>query len=354
MKIHYHSLILAALFAAALLSPTALGDSCTYAGDVNEVRSYNGEKEVIRLGLEYVDCSSSILYNELHLKKSGTDEDRARYNRFLEADRARLPQLREAWKAAILAHPEQVNDLISISHLGDHTPLLLAVQANDYELAKLLLNMGAIPFLTNEDGQDAFLPEVICTPYPGPDEIWYKQAPEISKLIQEARRGYNLHEICLRAQQAGHVLREWTPRREFKPLKADIPAKTGERAYLYADESRNGAWEWALNAASWHFSKHVVAVKVVAQRLEGKPGLAKATVMRCLVEDVINGDTPAGSMVEYHYYPETPVMLEGRRLIICANDIQDGKVVEPDPYVYSRDTHYKAFMQVKGDRENNK
>ncbi len=233
MKTSYTCIAMAVAFCAAVCTPAAAADSCTYAGEVTEECVYPGRKEVINLGLEYVKGVSEVLLYEARMSKESDPRRRGIWAKYEQKAREQLPQLRAAWKAA------------------------------------------------------------------------------------------------------------------------NTPAQTGERAYLYDDERDNTSWEWALNTAHNHFFNHVVVARVQGERLEGPEGFAKATVVSCKVERVINGDTTAGSELEFRVYPEEPTngSAIGTALIICAHDIREGKVVEVDPYLYGYEHYYEAFMKVKADRE---
>lgn len=56
------------------------------------------------------------------------------------------PENRENLLAALKEYPEQVNDF-HYDH-GEYSPLLIAIQQNDYELVKYMLNLGAEPMCT--------------------------------------------------------------------------------------------------------------------------------------------------------------------------------------------------------------
>ncbi len=350
MKTPCAFITLAAALCAAAFTPAAMADSCTYAGDVTEARLWPGDKDVIRFGMAYVESCTMLRFSEYQLTKSADAAHVQRWTSRRDDARAGQAELRRLWKAAILAHPEQVNDLWSSGHDGPFTPLHLAAQAEDTEMMELLLKMGAIPFLCDTDGKDAYLPHMLASPWPHPHGWSRIPDPKVLGIITQARAGYNLLEICLRAQQAGHTLNEWYPERPHLDAAAHRPATDGERAYLYADEKLNSSWERALNDAHRHFRNEIVAARVIEQREEGEPGLAKATVVVCRVDSVIEGNCRPGSVVEYRIYPEEPVDMMGRRLIISAEKIEGGKVVEADPCVFGYESHHKAFRKVERDR----
>ena len=57
------------------------------------------------------------------------------------------PENREKLMAALKEHPEQVNDF-QYDH-GEYSPLLIAIQQNDYELVNHMINLGAEPMCTD-------------------------------------------------------------------------------------------------------------------------------------------------------------------------------------------------------------
>ncbi len=184
MKTPYHSIILAAAFAAALFSPTAL--ACPADASAPRVAYAGVPEQGIRAEADQHVLTAAFNYL---LLKSDSDVPGGGVYTWQEA--------RAQFRKAILQYPDEVNDcLYGCGHLlpgaiGDGlvglTPLWVAACLKDTELVILLLEKGAYPFCP-----DAGRLERI---------IWDPNTPyELRMALSEARQKYNVLEAVIQSR----------------------------------------------------------------------------------------------------------------------------------------------------------
>lgn len=100
----------------------------------------------------------------------------------------------EAFEQRILrlisAYPHEVNDIAASEGIA-FTPLMYAIQTGRATLVQALLEHGAIPFHIRGDRDLLDYTQQFCT-----QEI----SPEITRLVREAQKTYNLIDIIARSR----------------------------------------------------------------------------------------------------------------------------------------------------------
>ena len=160
------------LIAALLSNSVILAEPVTYPGNPNHPEFGNKH---------YTGYSSPLLEDMFNLATIKINH----WTKNREGET--LETVRERIISRIKEHPEEVNDY-GYQDGGGATPLSMAIMSNDIEIAKLLLENGAIPF-----------PPVGCT-------FWKDTAPkeseytEILQIVANAqKKSYPLFEIILKS-----------------------------------------------------------------------------------------------------------------------------------------------------------
>lgn len=108
----------------------------------------------------------------------------------------RVAEARQELIKRVEMYPDEINDTYWAHHAFEMSPLYAAVIGNDDILVKFMLDQGALPFFPDYSYEDL--------------EI----SKDVQALLSQARRRYNVLEICLKARKAGIDLEGEEPSRK--------------------------------------------------------------------------------------------------------------------------------------------
>ncbi len=219
MKTHYHSLILAAVFAAATFCPQAQAVGGIVSGTPHQAADSHDRGHLVYLCHKYVYACAQLRRMQQWVDTSTTDKGKAECEAWRDEARKACEESRADIVARMESHPHEIN-AVQTDHDWYTSPLCSAIQVDDVELVRLMLAKGAIPFLTYADtdflGPDG---DTLVTPSRvGRDCDWQikETSREIRDLLRKARSEYNVLEVMLQAQAAGINLKEKAHQRPTK------------------------------------------------------------------------------------------------------------------------------------------